>query len=210
MDGVIVNTEPLHRKAYFKMFEEFDAAVSDELYASFAGATTRRVCSQVKEHFNLEVPIESMFEVKRKHFRDLFYHDADFDLISGVKALIEHYCENDIRLILASSASTTTIEMVFEKFKLDPYFQGKISGESLKASKPHPEIFIRAAEMAGANKKDCMVIEDSTNGVLAAHRAEIFCAGYKSDFTHGQDLSLADIVVSDYRDLEISKLTSYF
>ena len=210
MDGVIVDTEPLHRKAYFKMFEDFGVDVSDELYATFAGATTHKVCTHVIDTFQLDAPIESLFQVKRKHFKELFYSDSDFDLIPGVKELIEHYYEHGVKMVLASSASHTTINMVFEKFKLDSFFIDRISGEDLKASKPHPEIFIRAAEMANENKANCMVIEDSTNGIKAAHSASIFCAGYKGGNTELQDYSLANIVVSDYKELKTEKLKSFF
>ena len=209
MDGVIVDTEPLHRKAYFKMFEEFEIDVSAELYASFAGATTRRVCRTLIENFNLKTSMEEMFTSKRKHFKELFYSDKDFGLIEGVKELIEHYYENDVKLVLASSASHTTINMVFDKFKLDEYFIDKISGEDLKASKPHPEIFIKASEIAQENKNNCIVIEDSTNGIIAAHKAGIFCAGYNGGNTHHQDFTLANIVVKDFKDLTINKINAY-
>jgi beta-phosphoglucomutase len=210
MDGVIVDTEPLHKKAYFQMFEEFGAAVSPELYATFAGASTKKVCQTVIEQFGLQYTPEDLIQVKRGFFKELFYNDSDFDLIPGVRNLIEHYYENGIKLVLASSASRTTIDMVFEKFDLEKYFIGKISGADLQASKPHPEIFLLAAEIAKEPKENCMVIEDSTNGILAAHRAEIFCAGFKSTHTHLQDYSLANIVVSDFQDLEVEKISSYF
>lgn len=210
MDGVIVDTEPLHRKAYFQMFQSFGADVSAEFYASFAGAATKKVCQTVMDTFGLTTTIEKMMNLKRQVFKELFYGDPDFDLIPGVRKLIEHYHENGIKLILASSASQVTIDMVFEKFELDPYFMGKISGADLKASKPHPEIFLLAAQMANEPNANCMVIEDSTNGILAAHRAEIFCAGYKSEHTHLQEYSLANIVVHDFEELRIEKLHSYF
>lgn len=210
MDGVIVDTEPLHRKAYYKMFEEFGLDVPPELYASFAGATTRRVCRTLIENFKLEVTMEEMFKSKRKHFKEFFYSDPDFGLLDGVEDLIKHYYENDVKLVLASSASHTTINMVFDKFKLDKYFIDKISGEDLEASKPHPEIFIKAAEMANEDRENCMVIEDSTNGIIAAHRAEIFCAGYKGGNTHQQDFTLADIVIKDYKDLEVDRVNKHF
>lgn len=210
MDGVIVDTEPLHRKAYFKMFNEFGFDVSDDLYATFAGASTRRVCTSLIQKFNLDLPIEALFESKRRYFKQYFYEDSDFDLLPGVKNLMEHYRENGIRLVLASSASNTTIDMVFEKFGLNTYFFDKISGETLKASKPHPEIFIRAAELAHTDKRNCMVIEDSTNGITAAHWAEIFCAAYKGKNTHLQDYSLANIQVTEFSDLEVNKISPYF
>lgn len=210
MDGVIVDTEPLHRKAYFKMFENFGAKVSDDLYARFAGASTRKVCQTVIEEFKLDKTYEELQMVKRAYFKELFYNDEDFDLIPGVRNLIEYYHENHVKLVLASSASPTTIDMVFEKFGLDPYFKGKISGAELKESKPHPEIFLRAAKMAGEPVENCMVIEDSTNGILAAHRAGIFCAGFQSKHTHGQSYDLANIVVKSFKDLELQYLKGFF
>lgn len=210
MDGVIVDTEPLHRKAYFKTFHDLGIDVSEELYTSFTGASTRKVCDTLIENFNLSQTFEEIAKIKRDYFKDYFYNDEEFDLIPGVKELIEHYYENGITLILASSATMTTIDMVFEKFELEKYFSGKISGADLKESKPHPEVFLLAAEMAKQPVENCMVIEDSTNGILAAHRAKIFCAAYRSPNSKNQDYTLADTVVSDYEDLQIDKISQYF
>jgi beta-phosphoglucomutase len=210
MDGVIVDTEPLHRKAYFKTFNQLGVDVSEELYTSFTGASTKRVCETLISLFNLSQTFEEIAEIKRAHFKDYFYNDEEFDLIPGVRKLIQHYYKNGITLILASSATMTTINMVFEKFELEKYFSGKISGADLKESKPHPEIFIKAAEMAHEKIENCMVIEDSTNGILAAHRAGIFCAAYKSEHTHNQNYSLANIIVSDYSELEVNKISKFF
>ncbi|WP_294316221.1 HAD family phosphatase [uncultured Chryseobacterium sp.] len=210
MDGVIVDTEPLHRKAYFKTFNDLEIEVSEDLYTSFTGASTKRVCDTLIDTFNLEQTFEEIAEIKRNYFKEYFYHDEDFNLIPGVKELIQHYYDNGIKLILASSATMTTINMVFEKFELEKYFMGKISGADLKESKPHPEVFLLAAKMAGEPVENCMVIEDSTNGILAAHRANIFCAAYRSPHSKNQDYTLADTVVSDYSDLEIDKIAQYF
>lgn len=210
MDGVIVNTEPLHKKAYYKMFEDFEMNVSDDLYASFTGASTKRVCNTLIDNFGLDKTHEDLSTIKRSYFKDFFDNDPEFDLIPGVRNLIQHYFDNDIKLVLASSASTTTIDMVFNKFELDPFFIGKISGAELKESKPHPEIFLLASEIAQEPVENCMVIEDSTNGILASHRAGIFCAAYKSENTHLQDYSLANTLVDDYRELELEKLAKFF
>ncbi|MFY1047310.1 HAD family hydrolase [Chryseobacterium sp. GP-SGM7] len=210
MDGVIVDTEPLHRKAYFKTFDELGIYVSEELYSSFTGASTKRVCETLIQTFGLSQSFEEIAAIKRAHFKDLFYNDEEFDLIPGVRKLIVHYFENGIKLILASSASMVTINMVFEKFELEKYFSGKISGADLKESKPHPEIFQLAAKIANEPIENCMVIEDSTNGILASHRAGIFCAAYKSLHTHNQDYSLANIVVSDFSELEMDRISIYF
>ncbi|MFC5871341.1 haloacid dehalogenase superfamily, subfamily IA, variant 3 with third motif having DD or ED/haloacid dehalogenase superfamily, subfamily IA, variant 1 with third motif having Dx(3-4)D or Dx(3-4)E [Chryseobacterium arachidis] len=210
MDGVIVDTEPLHRKAYFKTFKDLGIEVPEDLYTSFTGASTKRVAETLIAQFNLTQTYEEIAKIKRDYFKDYFYNDEEFDLITGVKDLIEHYFEKGIKLILASSATMTTINMVFEKFELEKYFSGKISGADLKESKPHPEVFLLAAEMANEPVENCMVIEDSTNGILAAHRAKIFCAAYRSPHSKNQDYTLADTVVSDYEELQLDKISKYF
>ena len=90
---------------------------------------------------------------------------------------------------------------VCEPLDLDQYFVAKLSGADLKASKPHPEIFLKAAKASGHEPQHCMVIEDSTNGIAAAKAAGIFCVGYKSTNTKSQDYSKADIVVNNFRDV---------
>lgn len=210
MDGVIVDTEPLHRKAYFKTFKDLGIEVSEDLYTSFTGASTKSVCETLIKEFNLTQTFEEIAKCKRDYFKDYFYNDEEFDLIPGVKDLIQHYFDNGITLILASSATMPTINMVFEKFELEKYFNGKISGADLKESKPHPEVFELAAKLANEPVENCMVIEDSTNGILAAHRAHIFCAAYRSPHSINQDYTLANIVVSDYEELQLDKISKYF
>lgn len=210
MDGVIVDTEPLHRKAYFQLFDDLGINVSEELYTSFTGASTKKVCNTLIEKFQLNTSQEELALIKRKYFKHYFYTDVDFNLIEGVKELIENYFENNIKLVLASSASMTTINMVFEKFELEKYFIGKISGDELKESKPNPEIFLIAAEIANESKENCMVIEDSTNGILAAHSAGIFCTAYKSEHSINQNYEKANLLISDFSEIEFEKVVKYF
>ena len=98
----------------------------------------------------------------------------------------------------------------FEKFDLEKYFIAKISGADLKESKPHPEIFVLASELANERKENCMVIEDSTNGILAAHAAGIFCTAYKSEHSSGQNYEKATLVISDFSEVEFDKISTHF
>jgi len=107
-----------------------------------------------------------------------------------------------LTLVLASSASHNTINRVFKRFDLDSYFIGKLSGADLKASKPHPEIFENAAKLANTSTENCIVIEDSDNGVLAANRAGIYCVGYKSEHSKMQTLKNADFVIDEFEELK--------
>jgi beta-phosphoglucomutase len=132
--------------------------------------------------------------------------DTSLELLDGVSTLIKDYHANGMTLVLASSASMKNINRVFKRFDLDQYFDAKISGADLKASKPHPEIFIKAAELSGKQPKECFVIEDSTNGISAANAANIYCIGYNSLHSKDQDYSKADLVVSSFEDISYEKL----
>lgn len=201
MDGVIVNTEPLHHKAYYKMFKEFNIEVSDVMYRSFTGQSTKNICNRLCAHFGLNDDPLKLELSKRQHFFDMFDTDESLELLDGVLDLIKDYHSNNVTLVLASSASMGTIDRVFNRFNLNRYFVAKLSGADLKDSKPHPEIFLKAAEASGHSPKHCLVIEDSTNGIQAAKSAGIFCVGYDSHHSKNQDYSKADMVVSDFKEI---------
>ena len=202
MDGVIVDTEPVHRYAYFKQFEELNIAVTEAMYTSFTGFSTRNTFQKLKELFVIEQEVEDLIQRKRNIFNDAFDSKADLELLEGVENLIKELHQNGMQLILASSASKVTIERVFNRFNLHNYFSHKISGEDFPQSKPHPAIFEHAASLSIAPKECCIVIEDSTNGVKAAKAAGILCVGYNSIHSEAQDLSKADVIISHFNELD--------
>ena len=210
MDGVIVDTEPLHHKAYQHMFSKVGIKVSSSMYEGFTGQSTYDICKQLCSHFELKQNPQELVQLKRDFFTKLFFEDDDLQLINGVEQLIKNYFDNGLTLILASSASMFTINNVMKRFNLDPYFSEKLSGADLKASKPHPEIFINAAKAARVLQNECFVIEDSTNGIKAAKGAGIFCVAYKSEHSKNQDYTLADMVISDYNEISFDRIKSTF
>ena len=206
MDGVVVDTEPLHSKAYQQLFETININVSDELYSSFTGQATVEICEKIVKHFKLPMSPQTLVDIKRDKFKVLFKNDSSLQLLDGVLDLIKDYHQNGLQLVLASSASMENINRIFQRFDLDQYFIAKISGAELKQSKPHPEIFLKAAKTAGSLPSECMVIEDSTNGIKAAKAAEIFCVGYDSENSKDQDYSDADLVIKDFNSIRFEKL----
>lgn len=211
MDGVIVDTERLNRKAYFGMFEFFKIPVDENLYKTFIGRSTDSVCQIVIDKFNITTITKAqLLAKKREIFKDLFDNDPEFDLIPGVRDLIEDYYKNGLTLVLASSARLETIQMVFDRFNLNHMFVAKISGTDLKESKPHPEIFQKAAQLAGQPIENCIVIEDSTNGIEAAYRAGIFVVAYKSEHSYNQNYTNASIVISDYKEVRYETRDFWF
>jgi beta-phosphoglucomutase-like phosphatase (HAD superfamily) len=202
MDGVIVDTEPLHKKAYYQLFESLKIDVTPELYHSFTGGSTINICQKLIDTFNLDENPQELVLRKRSNFVKLFTNDPTLQLIDGVKEIIKYFYNKNIIMVLASSASMETINRVFTRFDLDKYFIGKLSGADLKQSKPHPEIFEKAADVSKTARANCIVIEDSDKGVEAANRAGIYCVGYTSEHSKLQGLQHADMVISDFIELK--------
>ncbi|OIQ18648.1 MAG: ABC transporter ATP-binding protein [Flavobacterium sp. MedPE-SWcel] len=206
MDGVIVDTEPVHYYAYHEHFKELNIDVTEEMYAAFTGNSTKNVFQKLKDTFGLEEEIETLVQRKRSIFNGAFDTKEDLDMLPGVFDLIVNLHSNGIQLVLASSASKVTIGRVFNRFKLHKYFTHIVSGEDFPKSKPHPAIFNKAAELSGDSKEECIVIEDSTNGVKAAKAADIYCVGYNSVHSKLQDLHEADMIINHFNLLDADKV----
>lgn len=206
MDGVIVDTEPVHHFAYYQHFNELNIEVSDEMYRSFTGNSTRNIFQKLKAQFDLQEDVEDLILRKRHLFNEAFDLKEDLYLIDGVEELIKDLHANGIQLIVASSASKVTINRVFTRFNLHQYFTHIVSGEDFPKSKPHPAIFEHAASLSVAPKENCIVIEDSTNGIQAAVSAGIFCVGYDSFHSKDQDLSKANVVIRHFNELNFEKV----
>jgi HAD superfamily hydrolase (TIGR01509 family) len=209
MDGVIVDTEPVHRYAYFQHFNELDIIVPEEMYTSFTGLSTRNTFQKLKEQFEINFEVEDLIQRKRSLFNDAFDTKKDLELLEGVEKLIKDFHQNGMQLIVASSASKVTIDRVFRRFNLHQYFSHIVSGEDFPKSKPHPAIFEHAASLSIAPKENCIVIEDSTNGVKAAKAAGIFCVGYNSIHSKDQDLVLVDVIVNHFNELSFEKVSKF-
>ncbi|MBN8641482.1 MAG: HAD family hydrolase [Flavobacteriales bacterium] len=206
MDGVIVDTEPVHHYAYNQQFKQLNIEVSPEMYASFTGNSTKNIFEKLKVQFNLEQDVPTLVETKRSLFNEAFDSKEDLYLLDGVEELIKDLHSNGIQLVLGSSSAKVTINRIFNRFNLHPYFTHIVSGEDFPKSKPHPAIFQHAAYLAQTPVENCIVIEDSTNGILAAKAAGIYCIGYDSFHSKMQDYSNADLVIRHFNELNFDKV----
>ena len=201
MDGVIVDTEPVHKYAYQQHFKKLNIIISDEYYAGLTGNSTKNIYEKLKSEFDLKENVEDLVLAKRKLFDEAFDKKEDLYLLDGVLELIQDLYRNNIQLILASSSAKVTINKIFTRFDLHQYFSHVVSGEDFPKSKPDPAIFLHAAHLSNNKIENCVVIEDSTNGIKAAKSANIYCIGYDSPNSKLQDYSLADKVISDFKEL---------
>mgnify|MGYP000238534050 FL=1 len=202
MDGVIIDSEEIHKKAYYETFNSLGVDVSEELYKTMTGSSTINAFQKLVKHFNLNDIPEELVLQKRKRYVNYFENDPTLALVHGVKELIQFLHNQNLTLVLASSSAMVNINRVFSRFDLNQYFTAKISGADLTASKPHPEIFEKAAILGGVSKELCIVIEDSDNGIKAANDAGIFVVGYENPLVSDQTLKDANLIIRDYNILK--------
>ncbi len=208
MDGVIIDTEPVHKYAYYQHFNQLGIEISAEEYATFTGNSTKNIFERLKAQFQLEDDVTALVETKRSIFNDAFDSKEDLYLLDGVEDLIKELHEKGMQLVLASSSATVTIHRIFNRFDLFKYFTHIVSGEDFPKSKPHPAIFQHAAMLSKTPVENCIVIEDSTNGVLAAKAAEIYCVAYNSFHSKMQDYSKADKVIQHFNELNYDAIVN--
>ena len=131
-------------------------------------------------------------------------------LVDNVLALMESLQNKGWKLGLASSNNEEAVEAVKNKYKLTKYIGVFTNGEAISKGKPDPEIFLTTASDMNLKPENCLVIEDTQNGVLAAKAAEMKCIGFQNKNSGAQDLSNADLIISKYENITIEDMKNLF
>lgn len=208
MDGVIIDSEPIHQECERKIFSLMGISVSEEEHNALVGATDETMWSRMGKLYNLPITVSEAIQLKKSFYLEYLKSEAYIKPIPYVSELIVDLHKNGFLLALASSSPYEQIDFILSNFELKRYFHSIISGEDVEAGKPHPEIFLKAADSLGANPDSCVVIEDSFNGVTAAISAKMKCIGYKNPNSGNQDLSHAEIVVHSMNEITAVLISS--
>jgi HAD superfamily hydrolase (TIGR01509 family) len=208
MDGVIIDSQPYHFAVEEAMCREIGIEVSTEESHSFVGMAGEKVWDYLKNKFGLQKSIEELMAFENKARIEYFSSLENVKPIPGIVDLLEEINEHTIKTALASSSSIEVINIFISKLGLAHYFQHIISGNSVASGKPDPDIFIHTAQALQEAAADCVVIEDSANGVKAAKLAGMKCIGFKNANSGAQDLSLADRVIDDFGAINTALLKS--
>ena len=206
MDGVIIDSEPIHQELQAHLFESFNISLSQEEYQTYIGRSSKNMWQELIEKFSLSVTVEEVLSQDRGRYHQRLKSEPRLGPIPGVSELIESLHHEGMNLILASSSSLKSIHLVLELLELTRFFDHKVSGANLKFSKPHPEIFKVAASLTNSDSSQCLVIEDSRHGVAAAKKANMKCIGFQNPNSGNQDLSLADLIIHDFRNLTYRRI----
>ena len=210
MDGVLIDSQPYHFAVEDKMCREMGIDVSIEESHSFVGMAGAKVWSYLKSKFALQESIEELMAFENKARTAYFSSLENVQPIPGVVELLKALKQHDIKTALASSSSAEVIEIFLSKMGLKDFFQQITNGDAVEKGKPDPDIFLHTATALGENPSDCLVIEDSANGVKAAKLAGMKCIGFRNANSGDQDLSLADMVIDDFRKINLEIIESLY
>jgi len=206
MDGVIIDSEPIYHEIEMTLFRELVLGISEKEQRSYAGTKTGDMWSELKEKYGIEKSVEELVELEAKRYREYLESGDGLRLIPGVVHLIEELSVNDVIIAVASSSSPEDIETVLSTFNRKNYFKIAVSGIEVQRGKPAPDIFELTVKRLEVLPEECIVIEDSGNGVKAAKAAGIKCVGLRSLNSGNQDLSAADLIIESFGEINYKKL----
>jgi sugar-phosphatase len=170
MDGVLIDSEHLWRKAMVKGFSEFGITVTENDCRKTMGMRIGEVVLLWLRHFHKPTETAPLLEKRIVHLLMMLI-ETEGRPIAGIPALIDFCTGRGLRLGLATSSSTELMQTVLHKLQLWEVIRARTSAEHMLYAKPHPEVFIRCAQELGMAPSQCIVIEDSLNGVIAARAA---------------------------------------
>src|SRR5581483_834041 len=171
MDGVIVDSNPLHRAAWAAYNLRHGLQTTEEMLEGMYG---RRNDQIVRDFFGDHLPDEEVFAhgaAKEVLYRELAGERIDQMLVPGIREFLDFY--RDAPLAVASNAEPENVNFVLDRAGLRKYFRVVIDGSQVTHPKPDPEIYQKAAKKLNLPAKNCIVIEDSFAGVAAARAAQM-------------------------------------
>ena len=202
MDGVIVDSEPLHTATKMETFHHFGIPFEERRLEQYAGRTSKELFSDALADCPTALTWKDLADYKHRLYIDRLTHAADIVPIPGVVQLIARLHAKGNLLAVASSTGRNIIEMVLRRFGVRPYFTAVISGAELPRSKPDPAIYRKAADSLGIVPAHGTVIEDAGAGIAAAKAAGMTCIAYHNPNSGNQDLSRADWIAESFDMIE--------
>ena len=200
MDGLLIDSEPLWQEAGTELLNRFDLSLTDEQYMSSTGLRTPEWIDYWFSHFGIP---------KAKALESITYTEdvaiekirASGLVMPGVDHILDFFKERNFKIGLASSSPMRLIDVVVDKLNIRSFLHGIVSAEKLDFGKPHPQVFIECARDLNVLPGQCVVFEDSFNGMIAAKAAKMKCVvvPHGSAFDN-QQWGAADLKISSLKD----------
>lgn len=201
MDGVLIDSEPLWRKAMIEGFASIGVLITEEDCKKTTGNRLKEVVEYWFEKLNILDVLPTEIEHRIINMLVKLINNEG-KAISGVIDVI-NFCNNkNIKIGLATSSSNHLMEAVLEKLNLKNTFKSSISAENMEYGKPHPEVFLICASQLQISPLECIVIEDSINGVIAAKAAFMSVIALpEHDNINNHKFSIADYKLNNMQEV---------
>jgi beta-phosphoglucomutase len=203
MDGTLIDSEPLHLLAYQAVLSRYDLGYSEKDNRDFLGRKDIDVCKALIAQHKLELSPQQLIAIKEELVKDLLRQSAAPR--DGVLKVLRAGQARSLPMAVASSATLPTIEFVVDILNIREFFQTLTSGDEVAHGKPAPDVFLLAAKRLNVKPSNCLVIEDTLNGIRAAKAAEMQCIAIPCDATKHEDHSQADAVLASLEKFDVSR-----
>ena len=201
MDGVLINSEPVHYRVWKLALAARGIELDHEIYKPCIVSTNGFLMDILHDNYGISRDdkelVETMEQIKKKVIAE-----EGFPIIKGVPQLLGRLKDSGYRLAIASSSPPAYIRQVVTSLGIDGYFELLVSGEQVKNPKPAPDVFLEAARQMKLDPEECLILEDSSNGCRAAKAAGMVCCAYFNPDSGKQDLSPADVVIEGYEEID--------
>jgi beta-phosphoglucomutase len=196
MDGVLVDSGDLHRRAWRRFLAAQGKPVSDEIFEQGFGRPNEQVLPTYFGDLGQE-EIRRLSEEKEACYRDLVREEG-ISSTPGALAWMARFAQAGVRQAMATSGPPANAALIIERMGIGPYLSAIITSEDVTRGKPHPDVFLCTAARVSIPPLRCLVIEDSVHGVQAARAAGMRCLAIET--THvASELGDADLVLPDMR-----------
>ncbi|MEO1708813.1 MAG: HAD family phosphatase [Pseudomonadota bacterium] len=169
MDGLLLDTERVVLRGFEAACDELGCVVGFDVFARMIGRNYRSSRPILEEALAGQVAIETFEAVCRRHVQAIF--EDGVPVKSGVIDLLARLRKIDMPMAVATSTETARAREKLKKAELLEAFQHVVGGDQVERSKPDPDIYLEAARRLSANPAASVALEDSENGVRAAHAA---------------------------------------
>ena len=199
MDGVLINSEPLHERSKREALAQAGIEVPEERFASYTGRSDTVMIADLAAENGLD-EAKGAEILKAKH---VIYESLEHELEpieGGVEFL--RWAQHNFRLALATSASTRNRKATSEILGIAPLFETAVDAADFEHPKPSPEVFQIALRRLGLTADVCWIVEDAVNGIVAAKAAGCFAVGLTTSFSRQALLNAgADLVIENFDEL---------
>ena len=200
MDGVLVNSEPVYDAYHQTLAKKLNIAITDKHETKFRGTPSLLIYEALAEEFRLSVTPDELLKEEVEAFRILFA-SGDIPAMPHVFDLLRHLKESGFLIGVATSNYLFNAEGVLRLNGGLDYVDQISTTESVAHPKPAPDVFLHAAQELRVDPADCVVFEDSPNGIAAAKAAGMKVIGYANPEQVKLDVSRADRVIASFDEI---------